>query len=104
MREKLTGGTLRVVMVLKPTNTTSPFMQGFCYFRDDSIVDPETNTGLNLNQSTEHLTDFHRDEPTCGKVNYTLLSLHTLVAKRLDLTARYIYSNAKSNSVFSEGF
>ncbi len=80
------------------------FMQGFRHFRDDSFVNSGANPGINLNPTTAHLTSFHRDEPTRGKVNYTRLSLHTLVAKRLDLTARYIYSNAKSNSVFSEGF
>jgi hypothetical protein len=80
------------------------FMQGFRRFRDDSFINPGANPGINLNPTTAHLTSFHRDEPTRGKVNYTRLSLHTLVAKRLDLTARYIYSNAKSNSVFSEGF
>ncbi|HEX3183774.1 MAG TPA: hypothetical protein VHQ94_03205 [Pyrinomonadaceae bacterium] len=79
-------------------------MQGFRRFRDDTFIDSGANPGLNVNPTTAHLTSFHRDEPTRGKVNYTRLSLHTLVAKRLDLTARYIYSNAKSNSVFSEGF
>ena len=79
-------------------------MQGFRRFRDDSFIIDGANPGLNVNPTTAHLTSFHRDEPTRGKVNYTRLSLHTLVAKRLDLTARYIYSNAKSNSVFSEGY
>ena len=50
------------------------------------------------------MNSFHRNEPTRGKVNYTRLSLHTLIAKQLDVTARYIYSKATSNSVFSEGF
>jgi hypothetical protein len=80
------------------------FLQGFRRFRDDSFVSSGANPGINLNPTTAHLNTFHRDEPTRGSVNYTRLSLHSLVAKRLDLTARYIYSNAKSNSVFSEGF
>ena len=80
------------------------FLQGFRRFRDDSFVSSGANPGLNVNPTTAHLNTFQRDEPTRGSVNYTRLSLHSLVAKRLDLTARYIYSNAKSNSVFSEGF
>lgn len=80
------------------------FMQGFRRFRDDTFVNSGANPGINLNPSTAHLTTFHRDEPTRGKVNYTRLSLHSLIAKRLDLTARVVYSKATSNSIFSEGF
>jgi hypothetical protein len=80
------------------------FLQGFRRFRDDTFIDSGANPGINVNPTTAHLTDFHRDEPTHGKVNYTRLSLHSLIAKRLDLTARITYSNATSNSVFSEGF
>src|SRR5262249_42967682 len=35
---------------------------------------------------------YHRDVPTRGKVPYTRFSLHTLLAKRLDFTGRYIYA------------
>lgn len=80
------------------------FMQGFRRFRDDTFVNSGANPGINLNPTTAHLNSFHRDEPTRGKVNYSRLSLHSLIAKRLDLTARIIYSKATSNSVFSEGF
>src|SRR5215204_3116580 len=59
------------------------FLQGFRRFRDDSFVSIGANPGLNVNPTTAHLTDFHRDEPTRGKVNYTRLSLHSLIAKRL---------------------
>src|SRR5215204_3939764 len=58
-------------------------MQGFRRFRDDSFIDSGANLGNNVNPTTAHLTDFHRDEPTRGKVNYTRLSLHSLIAKRL---------------------
>jgi hypothetical protein len=79
-------------------------LQGFRRFRDDSFINIGANPGINVNPTTAGLNSFHRDEPTRGKVNYTRLSLHTLVAQRLDITARYIYSKATSNSVFSEGF
>jgi hypothetical protein len=79
------------------------FLQGFRRFRDDSFIDLGATPGINVNPTTASLNSIHRDEPTRGKVNYTRLSLHSLVAQRLDLTARYIYSKATSNSLFSEG-
>ena len=79
-------------------------MQGFRRFRDDGFINLGRTPGINVNPTTASLNSFHRDEPTRGKVNYTRVSLHSLVAQRLDLTARYIYSKATSNSVFSEGF
>jgi len=79
-------------------------MQGFRRFRDDTFIDLGHTPGINVNPTTASLNTFHRDEPTRGKVNYTRLSLHSFVAKRLDLTARFIYSNSTSNSIFSESF
>lgn len=79
-------------------------MQGFRRFRDDGFINLGRTLGINVNPTTASLNSFHRDEPTRGKVNYTRVSLHSLVAKRLDFTARYIYSKARSNSLFSEGF
>lgn len=79
-------------------------LQGFRRFRDDGFIDVGRTLGINVNPTTASLNSFHRDEPTRGKVNYTRVSLHTLIAQRLDITARYIYSKATSNSVFSEGF
>ena len=80
------------------------FLQGFRRFRDDTFIDLGGTPGINVTPTTAALSSFHRDEPTRGKVNYTRLSLHSLVAKRLDLTARLVYSKATSNSLFSEGF
>jgi hypothetical protein len=77
-------------------------MQGFRRFRDDGFIDLGRTLGINVNPTTASLNSFHRDEPTRGKVNYTRLSLHTLIAQRLDITARYIYSKATSNSIFNE--
>jgi hypothetical protein len=79
-------------------------MQGFRRFRDDSFIDLGNNPGINLNSTTASLNTFHRDEPTRGKVNYTRVNLHSFFAKRLDLSARFIYSKSTSNSIFSEGF
>ena len=80
------------------------FLQGFRRFRDDTFIDLGRTPGINVNPTTASLNTFHRDEPTRGKVNYTRLSLHSFFAQRLDVSARFIYSKATSNSVFSEGF
>ncbi|HYV10472.1 MAG TPA: hypothetical protein VE980_06240 [Pyrinomonadaceae bacterium] len=80
------------------------FMQGFRRFRDDTFIDLGQNPGINVNPTTASLNTFHRNEPTRGKVNYTRLSLHSFFAQRLDISARFIYSKATSNSIFSEGF
>jgi len=80
------------------------FMQGFRRFRDDTFIDLGRTLGINVNPTTASLNTFHRDEPTRGKVNYTRLSLHSFFAQRLDVSARFIYSKATSNSIFSESF
>ncbi len=80
------------------------FLQGFRRFRDDSFIDLGRTLGINVNPTVASLTSFDRNEPTRGSANYTRLSLHTFVAKKLDITARIIHSKATSNSVLSEVF
>jgi len=80
------------------------FLQGFRRFRDDSTIDSGVNPGINVNPTAANLTTFHRDEPARGSVNYTRLSLQTLLAQKLDITGRVIYSNAKQNYTSIENF
>jgi hypothetical protein len=80
------------------------FLQGFRRFREDSFINLGPTPGINLNPTAASLTRFSRNEPTRGSVDYTRFSAHTLVAKRLDITGRIVYSNAKSNSTFIESF
>lgn len=80
------------------------FLQGFRRFREDSFINRGPTPGINLNPTAASLTSFNRDEPTRGSVNYTRFSAHTLVAKRLDITGRIVYSNAKSSSTIIESF
>ena len=80
------------------------FLQGFRRFRDDSVIDLGVTPGINLNPTAASLTSFDRHEPARGSVNYTRFSLQTLVAKRLDITGRIIYSKAKQNYVSVESF
>lgn len=80
------------------------FLQGFRRFRDDSVIDLGVTPGINLNPAAASLTTFHRDEPARGSVNYTRLSLQSLIAKKLDVTGRLIYSKAEQNFSLLESF
>ncbi len=84
------------------------FLQGFRRFRDDSFINlgtsPGISPGINVNPAAAQLTTFSREEPSRGSVNYTRLSVHTMVADRLDITGRLIYSKATSDFNFAENF
>jgi len=80
------------------------FLQGFRRFRDDSSIDLGITPGTNLNPTAPSLTSFDRNEPARGSVNYTRFSLQTLIAKKLDITGRIIYSKAEQNYSFLESF
>jgi hypothetical protein len=87
---------------LGPVNFS--FLQGFRRFRDDTSIDLGVTPGINLNPTAASLTTFNRDEPARGSVNYTRLSLQSLIAKKLDVTGRIIYSKAEQNYNFIEAF
>jgi hypothetical protein len=78
------------------------FLQGFRRFHDDSFIDLGPTIGVNVNPAVASFTSFNRQEPTRGSVNYTRLSLHSLLAKKLDLTGRITYSKATSDFTFME--
>ncbi len=80
------------------------FLQGFRRSRDDSFINLGPTRGINLNPAVASFNTFVRNEPTRGSVNYTRFSVHSLVAKKLDITARIVHSNATSNSAFLESF
>ncbi len=80
------------------------FLQGFRRFTDDSVINLGVTPGINLNPAVASLTSFNRNEPVRGNVNYTRFSAHTLVAKRLDITGRIVYSKATSRFNFIESF
>ncbi len=80
------------------------FMQGFRRFKDDSFV---VNTPAFINPNpvnTARFTTFTRSEPTRGSLDFTRFSIHSLVARKLDITAGFMHSTATSNSVFLESF
>jgi hypothetical protein len=78
------------------------FQQGFRRFRDDSSINLGATLGINLNPAVASFTTFNRTEPTRTSVNYTTFSVHSLLAKKLDLTARFVHSSSNSNFAFLE--
>jgi hypothetical protein len=80
------------------------FVQGFRRFRDDSTINGAFGLNRNVASSVSQLTSFLRQEPTRGSVNFTRASIHTLIAKKLDITGRIVYSRATSNSLYVENF
>lgn len=78
------------------------FQQGLRRFRDDSSIDLGATRGINLNPAVASFTSFNRAEPTRTSVNYTTFSVHSLVARKLDLTARIVHSSSDSNFVYIE--
>ena len=78
------------------------FLHGIRWFKEDSAI---TTVPAYLNPNPTNVAryaTFRREEPTRGRVDFTRLSAHTLLAKRFDITGRFIYSKATSNSVFLE--
>lgn len=78
------------------------FLQGWRFFKEDTtyLIDMP-NVGNNpLNTSV--INTFHRDLPTRGETPYTRFSLHTFLAKRIDFTGRYIYSNSNTKYTMFE--
>jgi hypothetical protein len=78
------------------------FQQGMRYFKEDTtyIVD-SLNVGNNPT-NTSVLNTFRRDMPTRGRIPYTRLSVHSLLAKKLDLTGRFIYQSATTRFTLLE--
>jgi hypothetical protein len=79
------------------------FLQGFRRFRDDSFINL-ASPPINLNPTASSLTTYHRDEPSRGSVNFTRFSLHSLIAKKLDITGRIVYSKSTADFTFVENF
>ena len=79
-------------------------LQGHRRFRDESTWD---NNSLNLGAnpttaSNALLYSLNREAPIKGTTNYTQFTGHTLVAKRLDLTGRFVYSASKTELDWTE--
>src|SRR3970282_1904846 len=66
--------------------------------KDDSTIDNDgVNRGVNPASTNFLLNSIQRDQPIRGSVNYSRFSGHTLLAKKLDITGRLIYSSATTD-------
>ena len=84
-------------------NVDFSLMQGIRHFSDDTTIDDRTvNLGANPTASNALLNSITRVAPVRGAVNYTRFSAHTLIARRLDITGRFIYSVAKTDLNYVE--
>lgn len=77
------------------------FLQGVRAFKDDSTTFSNGNPGNNLTNTAVLLTHL-RDEPTRGRIWFTRASVHTLIDKKVDITARYTYTKSRSRYAISE--
>jgi hypothetical protein len=79
-------------------------LQGFRRFRDDTFNNLGNTPGINLDPAKGQLTSFNHNEPSRGSVDFTRFSAHTLVAKRLDITGRIVYSSSDTTFTFLENY
>ena len=79
-------------------------LQGFRRFRDDTSTNLGATTGINRDPAKGQLTSFFHHEPARGSVDFTRFSLHTFVAKKLDITGRVVYSTTDSTFTFIERY
>lgn len=78
-------------------------LQGFRRFRDESTIDTESiNLGVNPTATNAYLSTFERVAPVKGDVKFTQFTGHTLVARKLDLTGRFIYTSARTEMDWTE--
>jgi hypothetical protein len=64
------------------------------YFKEDTTYIVDSRNVGNNPTNTSVVNTFRRDLPTRGRIPYTRLSVHSLLAKKLDLTGRFIYQSA----------
>ena len=78
------------------------FLQGIRSYADDSrdfINFPSQGNNLT---NTAILSTFQRDMPVRGRAYFTRLNAHTSIARRLDITARYTYTKARTRFAVTE--
>src|SRR5215208_7137325 len=72
------------------------FLQGFRWYRNDSVFTSGFNRGTNLT-NTAVLNSFRREQPMRGRAAFTRLTATTTLAKRVDLTARYTFTHTRAH-------
>jgi hypothetical protein len=78
-------------------------LQGLRRFHDDTTIDNRyANQGSTPTASSALVNSIARVAPVRGETNYTQFTGHTLLAKRVDLTGRFIYSSSKTTFDWTE--
>lgn len=80
-------------------------LQGFRRFTDDSSINfsgVATNYLATSANNLPTVNTFIRQQPVKGNTNYTRFNVHTLLAKKVDITGRFVYSDSTSNYDFTE--
>lgn len=72
------------------------FLQGFRWYRNDSTYFSGFNRGNNTTNASV-LSSLQRDQPMRGRAAFTRLSATTTVDKKVDITARYTYTTARTH-------
>lgn len=79
------------------------FIQGYRRFKDDSFFSIESPNPGNDGPAVPTLLNFlNRDALSRGHINFSRLSVHSAPNERLDVTGRFAYSNAKTESSLYE--
>lgn len=81
------------------------FLQGFRKFTDDSNINASGAAANYLATSTTNLpvlNTFLRQQPVKGTTDYTRFNVHTFLAKKVDITGRFVYSDSNTNFNFLE--
>jgi hypothetical protein len=81
------------------------FLQGFRRFTDTSAINFSgvlTNYLATSATNVATVNSFVRQQPTKGSTDYSRFTAHTFLARKLDLTGRFVYSRSTSNVNFLE--
>lgn len=78
------------------------FMQGWRFFKEDTVYNITAPNVGNNPTNTSVMNTFHRELPTRGETPYTRFSLHTLIKRKLDFTGRYIYTSGSTDFTLFE--
>jgi hypothetical protein len=76
------------------------FLQGWRFYKEDTTYFIDQQQRGNNTTNATVIDTYQRDVPTRGQLPYTRFSLHTLLAKRLDFTGRYIYTSGTTDFTY----
>ncbi|MDT7602164.1 MAG: hypothetical protein QOF61_161 [Acidobacteriota bacterium] len=77
------------------------FLQGVRAYKDDSTFFSGFTPGNNAT-NTAVLTSLFRNDPTRARIWFSRASVHTLIDKKVDITARYTYTKSRSRFGLAE--